>query len=120
MSNWEDLVCKTKELASAAGRKATDMADVAKQKLKMAENDKAMDETLKAMGQLLYESRRSHQEINEEVMTELVSQVSELIAANEELQATIDNLSGKKTCESCGAVNPENAAYCNNCGKPIK
>ena len=37
MATWEDVVCKAKELADAAGRKMVDVADLTKQKLKMAE-----------------------------------------------------------------------------------
>ena len=119
MKSWEELVCKAKELASAAGRKAADVADLAKQKIKMAENDKAISATVEALGRLLYDSRHNKCELDEKMVDELVAQVDELIAANEELQATIDNACGKKTCASCGQVNPSDAGYCNNCGKQL-
>lgn len=35
------------------------------------------------------------------------------------LQAEIDNSRGKKTCAACGGTNPEDAAYCNKCGKEL-
>lgn len=119
MKTWEELVCKAKDLAAAAGRKATDVADMAKQKIKIAENDKAINATVEALGRLLYDSRHNGSELDEAMVSELVAQVDELIAANEELQATIDNTCGKKTCASCGNVNPSDATYCNNCGKAL-
>lgn len=118
MAIWEDIVCKAKELADAAGRKATDVADLAKQKIKFAENERAIRVTLEALGGMLYESRKEGADMNEELVTELLAQVDELTAANVQLQAEIDNKRGYKTC-SCGAANPENAVYCNTCGKEL-
>lgn len=118
MAIWEDIVCKAKELADTAGRKATDVADLAKQKIRIAENERAIRVTLEALGGILYESRKEGVDMNEDLVTELVAQVDELTAANEQLQAEIDNKRGCKTC-SCGTANPEDAAYCNACGKEL-
>ena len=118
MTTWEDIVCKAKELADAAGRKATDVADLTKQKLKIAENERAMRVALEALGSVLYESRKEGVELNEELIAELSAQVDELVAANEQLQADIDNRRGCKTC-ACGCKNPEGAAFCNSCGQQL-
>ena len=118
MTTWEEVVCKAKELADAAGRKAVDVVDIAKQKMKIAENDRAIRVTLEAMGGMLYESRKEGVEMNEELLAELIAQVDDLTAANEQLQAEMDNRRGCKTCV-CGATNPEGAAYCNACGKEL-
>lgn len=118
MTTWEEVVCKAKELADAAGRKASDVAEVAKQKMKIAENERGIRVALEAMGGMLYESRKDGVEMNEELLAELVAQVDDLTAANEQLQAEIDNRRGCKTC-ACGATNPEGAAYCNACGKEL-
>jgi len=118
MATWEDFVCKAKDLADAAGRKASDVADLARQKMKIAENERAIRVTLEALGGLLYESRKDGAEMNEDLVAELVAQVDELTAANEQMQAEIDNRRGCKTCE-CGAKNPENSGFCNACGKKL-
>ena len=118
MATWEDIVCKAKDLADAAGRKATDVADLAKQKIKIAENERAIRDTLEALGGILYESRKDGVEINEDLVAELVAQIDELTAANERLQAEMDHRRGYKTCD-CGCKNPEGAVYCNACGKEL-
>ena len=119
MKTWEELVCKAKELGAAAGRKVADVADLAKQKIKIAENEKAISATLEALGRMLFESRHGETALDEAMVSELVRQVEELNAANEELQASIDNSCGKKTCPSCGNTNPSDAVYCNGCGKAL-
>lgn len=118
MATWEDVVCKAKELADAAGRKVSDVADLTKQKLKLAENDRAIREAMEALGHLCYDHRKG-EEFNEELAVALVCQIDELKAANEELQAAIDNRQGQKTCV-CGAKNPSDAAFCNTCGNELK
>lgn len=119
MTSVESVWNKAKEMVEAAGRKAGDLTDLAKMKLKLADNEKAIDATLAALGRLVYESRKTG-ELNEETVNELVQQVDELEAANEELQAAIDNNRGRKTCRSCGSANPENASYCNKCGQKME
>lgn len=118
MATWEEVVCRAKDLADAAGRKASDVMDVARQKLKIAENERAIRVALEALGGMLYESRKEGVELNEELTAELIAQVDELTAANERLQAEMDNRRGCKTCE-CGSKNPEGAVYCNSCGKEL-
>ena len=118
MATWEDIVCKAKDLADAAGRKASDVADLARQKMKIAENERAIRVTLEALGGLLYDSRKENADLNEELVAELIAQVDELTAANERLQAEIDNRRGCKICV-CGVKNPEGSAFCNACGKKL-
>jgi hypothetical protein len=118
MTTFEEVVYKAKEMATAAGRKAMDVADLAKLKLKILDNEKAIDTTMQALGHLLFDSRVDGAELNEELVCELISQVKELEAANEDLRAQMDNTRGRKTCV-CGAINAEDAVYCNKCGKAL-
>ena len=119
MKSWEELVTAAKDLASAAGRKASDMADLAKMKLKLAENERAVEATLAALGRLVYDANRGGEQPADDMLEGLMEQVDELTAANGQLQAEIDNYRGRKTCASCGAANPEHADFCNKCGKAL-
>ena len=118
MASWEDVLLKARDLADAAGRKMCDAADLTKQKLKIAENERAIRVALEALGGMVYDSRKEGAEMNEELTAELIAQVDELTAANEQLMAEIDNRRGCKTCE-CGTSNPEGSAFCNTCGKKL-
>ncbi len=119
MTTWEDLVVKAKELAQAAGRKATDVKDLAKMKLAIAKNEHAMEATLEAIGRLYYDSRREGATLDEETVNELFTQMDELTAANADLQASVDANLNKKSCPECHAANPEDAAFCNKCGAKL-
>ena len=118
MTTLEEVVFKVKEMTTAAGRKALDVADLAKLKLKILDNEKAIDSAMEALGHLLFDSRVEGAELNEELTDELIAQIKELEATNDDLRAQIDNTRGRKTCE-CGAANAEDAAYCNRCGKSL-
>lgn len=118
MSNWDEVMYTAKELASAAGRKVNDVAGVTKQKIKMVENDRAICETLEALGKLLYENRRGGLELDEELVSELVKQIDELRISNRNIQQAIDLYYERKVCD-CSAVNPYDAVYCKACGKKL-
>ena len=119
MKTWEEIFCKAKEIGAAAGRKATDVADLAKLKVRLAENDRAVETTMEALGRLLYDSHHSGSPLNEELAGELYRQADELLAAAEEIQAAIDNNRGNRTCPSCGYRNGSDAQYCCRCGKKL-
>ena len=118
MATWEDVLLKARDLADAAGRKVNDVTEIAVQKLEIADNERAIRLAIEALGGMLYDSRKEKAELNEELVAELIAQVDELTAANERLQAEIDNRRGCKTC-ACGCKNPENSAFCNACGKKL-
>ena len=118
MATWEDIVLKARDLADAASRKVNDVTETAVQKLEIADNERAIRLAIEALGGMLYDSRKEKAELNEELVAELIAQVDELTAANERLQAEIDNRRGCKTC-ACGCKNPENSAFCNACGKKL-
>ena len=118
MATWEDIVLKARDLADAASRKVNDVTETAVQKLEIADNERAIRLAIEALGGMLYDSRKEKVELNEELVAELIAQVDELTAANERLQAEIDNRRGCKTC-ACGCKNPENSAFCNACGKKL-
>ena len=118
MATWEDIICTAKDLADSAGRKVADVAEYGKLKFKIAENERAIEDVMEAIGRLVYESRTADAPLEEGVIAELCRQAEELYAANKRLQEDVDYRCGRATC-SCGTTNPQGATYCNSCGKPL-
>ncbi len=118
MTTWEDVVTKAKELTECAARKATDIADLAKLKLALADNENAIKATFEAIGRLTYQAAHDGQE-DSDTLAELFAQVDELSATNAELIEKIDRNRNRKTCASCGTANEESASYCKHCGNSL-
>lgn len=118
MATWESVVSKAKELTETAARKATDIADLAKLKLELAENENAIKRTYEAIGRLTYTAAREGQE-DSESLAELMTQIDELMAENAELTDKIDRNRNRKTCAACGTANEETSAYCKHCGQGL-
>ncbi|MBE6806496.1 MAG: zinc ribbon domain-containing protein [Ruminococcaceae bacterium] len=118
MANWEDVLISAKGFAVNAGRKMTNMADVMGLKMELAEKERDLRQVMEALGHLLYDSKKDGSELNDELVADLVKQSDILYKKIGKLQNAIDELYARKTC-SCGAVNQEDAVYCNACGEKI-
>lgn len=118
MATWESVVSKAKELTESAARKATDIVDLAKLKLELADNENAIKATYEAIGRLAYQAARDGAQ-DSDTLTELMNQVDELTAANAELIDKIDRNRNRKTCSACGTANEETASYCKHCGNSL-
>ena len=119
MGTWEEIAYKAKDLTDAAGRKAADLAQSAKLQFRYTENEKIIDEALRAIGQLVYDSWSDADEPDEKTVAELVARVDELTRANADIASEIEHLRGCRLCRSCNAKNPVNARFCLRCGKPL-
>lgn len=118
MANWDDVFTSAKDFAISAGRKVSNMADVMGLKMELAEKERDLRQVMEALGHLLYDSKKGGCECNAELVAELVEQADVYYNQIGKLQSAIDELCSKKTC-SCGAVNPENASFCNSCGEKL-
>ena len=118
MARWEDILISAKGFAVNAGRKMTNMADVAGLKMELSEKERDLRQAMEALGHLLYDSKKDGSQMNEELVADLVKQADVLYKQMGKLQNAIDELCSKKTC-TCGAANPEDAAFCNTCGEKL-
>ena len=118
MANWEDVLVSAKDFAINAGRKMTSMADVMGLKMELAEKERDLRQVMEAMGHLLYDSKKDGCDVDDKLISDLVKQADLLYKKIGKLQNAIDELCARKTC-TCGAVNPESATYCNECGEKL-
>ncbi len=112
-----DFINKAIESLSTVGKevsqKATDVSAIAKATLQMKEKEKQLQNTLKALGTVLYTQKK---EVAEELFPELTELIQILDEELTELKEHVAALKGKKTCPGCGKDVTDDAKFCSNCG----
>lgn len=112
-----DFLNKALESLSTVGKevsqKATDVSAIAKATLQMKEKEKQLQNTLKALGTVLYTQKK---EVAEELFPELTELIGILDEELTELKEHVAALKGKKTCAGCGKDIADDAKFCPNCG----
>jgi DNA-directed RNA polymerase beta' subunit len=94
-------------------QKATDVSAIAKATLQMKEKEKQLQNTLRALGTVLYTQKK---EVAEELFPELTELIQILDEELTELKDYVAALKGKKTCPGCGKDVTDDAKFCSNCG----
>ena len=94
-------------------QKATDVSAIAKATLQMKEKERQLQNTLKALGTVLYTQKK---EVAEELFPELTELIQILDEELDELKDEVAALKGKKVCPGCNKDVSDNAKFCPNCG----
>ena len=112
-----DFINKAIESLSTVGKevsqKATDVSAIAKATLQMKEKEKQLQNTLKALGTVLYTQKK---DVAEELFPELTELIQILDEELTELKEHVSALKGKKACPGCGKDVADDAKFCSNCG----
>jgi DNA-directed RNA polymerase beta' subunit len=112
-----DFINKAIESLSTVGKevsqRATDVSAIAKATLQMKEKEKQLQNTLKALGTVLYTQKK---EVAEELFPELTELIQILDEELTELKEHVAALKGKKTCPGCGKDVTDDAKFCSSCG----
>ncbi len=118
MTTMEEVICKAKELAETAGKKTGELVNLGKLKLEAAENERAISEKLEQIGSTVYEAHKNAASA-EDALTPLFEEVDALKAKAAELNEKMDELRRTRHCDACGKNNPNDATFCQNCGKAL-
>ena len=79
----------------------------------MKREEYRLQNTLKALGTVLYTQKK---EVAEELFPELTELIQILDEELTELKEHVAALKGKKTCPGCGKDVTDDAKFCSNCG----
>lgn len=118
MSTLDDLFIKAKDLASAAGSKAQEMAELAKLRLQAAQLRSDMDANYLKMGEIIYELKKAKTD-NEDLIAMCIAEIESQHKELDELNAKINELKNEVKCPECMAANPISALYCSRCGASL-
>jgi hypothetical protein len=114
----EEVLCKAKDLAEAAGKKTGELMTLTKLKLELADTGRAIASLMEKIGRETYAAYKG-EETNADDITAYVEQVDVLQEKAEDLAAQIDELRRTRSCAACGKNNTQDAVYCQNCGEKL-
>jgi len=106
------------DAARAAGRRAGQMADVAKLNVQLFDLNCDIDEVMQQLGRLMYDTHLGQLPPGESV-PELLAKADELIARREELQDRIAALRQSRICPACGGTCGREDKFCKRCGAQL-
>ena len=118
MEFWDDLSRKFGDAASAVGRGAEKLTDIAKLKYNISVRRGKLEKTFEAIGALRYEEIKNCAD-NAESVDALIADVDALNAEIAELSARLDERTGAVRCAKCGAKIASGAAFCPSCGEKV-
>ena len=103
------------QTARAAGKKAGQMVDVAKLNVQLFDLNGELNEVLRQLGQVMYNTHRGREEDGEKI-TALLERADDLTGRITELKDRIAALRQSKTCPACGAACGKDDQFCRRCG----
>lgn len=109
----KEMVTKT---AKDAVKFSGDAVEYTKLNYKISELKDDLKDTYAQIGMLVYETSDGN-ETDEEKVEELCARVTELKDEIEILTSTINAMSNKKICSSCGAKMSAESNFCPKCGE---
>ncbi len=118
MTTVEEILCKAKDIADAAGKKTGELMSLTKLKFEAAETARTIELKMEKIGRIVYESHISGENCDAALETLFVD-VAALEEKADDLADRIAELRRTKTCASCGKNNRADAAFCQNCGEKL-
>ena len=118
MTFFDDVLYRTRDVAEAAGRKASDFIDITRLKMQAADIEREIASVFEGIGRLIYDSRKEGEDVSELVDNGIV-RIDELQAKRDAVRAQIDEFRNILRCTQCGVANPLDALYCKRCGKKL-
>ena len=131
MASLNEIADKIKEGANKSGKvvgkiaetsikKAGDVFEISKYRLKILDLEAQMDSLLKSVGKEVYKNHAEpEREFDEAAMTVILESIDEKQEMIDELIQKIDNITGKVKCPSCGFAPKQDMNFCPSCGAAI-
>lgn len=104
--------------ARAAGKRAGQMVDVAKLNVQLFDLNGEYNDTLRQLGQVMYDTHRGEVPEHDKV-GQLLTQADEAAAKITELKSRISDLKQARACSACGAPCGRGDKFCRQCGSAL-
>lgn len=118
MGLFEDAVVKAKGAFDVAAKKTNEVVSIQKIRIKISQANSEMSKDFETLGRLFYENvKESGEEVTE--YKEIIEAIDQKKNEINELQKEMDAQKSTKTCETCGAKNPDDSVFCSKCGQKL-
>ncbi|MBR2406132.1 MAG: zinc ribbon domain-containing protein [Clostridia bacterium] len=118
MAVFEDVLSRAKAVAKTAGRKTEELVELTKIHVQIGDLRREIASLYEGLGRLVYDSRRSEESVDE-LIDACIEELTEQEAALARLEDRVMQNKNAVRCAECGAVNANNATFCNQCGKKL-
>jgi len=118
MAFFDDLKDKASDAAVVAGKAMSDVYEVTRLKMSIAEKKGAVKTIFKEVGELVYNGYRKGETDNDEIEEKMleIDSIMEEIESLKEKQMKIKKL---RACPACGSQIPEGCNFCPKCGNDM-
>ncbi len=118
MAIFDEVVSRVKDMAETAGRKTGELVEISKIKIRIAELRREIAGAHEGLGRLIYDSRKSGEDVAE-MVDACVDHIADLYEDLEELELKVMESKNAVRCNGCGALNDNTAQFCNQCGTKL-
>ena len=115
----DEMLAQAKTMAATAGRKTEELVELAKLRVQIAEKRREIADLYEGLGRLVYDSRISGESV-EELVEVCVAALGEEQKDLARLEERVMLSKSVIRCDACGAVNMNNAVFCNQCGEEFR
>lgn len=118
MGVFEDVVVKAKVAADYAGKKTGEIVELTKIKFSIADLEDKIKTEFQQLGKVVYNAASEHTDATE-IVREKSEKIDALYVELLKLRDKEAEIKEQKKCAECGAINPETAKFCQNCGAKL-
>lgn len=119
MGVLDDILSKTRDVASDLSHKANDVVEVSKLRLSVVSLGSDIDKVYQKLGLMIYEMVKAGT-ANQDLVNGCVAEIDALKTKLEEANQKIDELKNVRRCDSCGNAVDISAQFCPMCGSLLQ
>lgn len=118
MTVFDDVLSRARALAKTAGEKTGEFVELTKVKMEIADLEREMTSLYEGLGRLVYDGKQSGENVDE-LVDACIAQLDDQNEHLKELQEKLMESKNVVACKMCGALNENDAVFCNQCGEKL-
>ena len=117
MGVLDNTVSTAKEVIGTVGKKTSEVVEAQRIKWGISDRKSKIGKLYTSLGEMYYQSVAGKGDLSE--AADVIRRIGEKQNEIEGLEAQLAALKNMRRCPSCGAVNKENAGFCDQCGEKL-